>query len=310
MKKTLTIIGPTASGKTSLCVDLAQKLNGEVIGLDSRQIYKGMPIGTAQPTHTEMKGIPHHLFGFQDPSKPISAGQYADQVIEKCQQILSVGKTPILCGGAGLYFRALTQGIFAGSVSNLPLRGRLEQAYEDDPVSLYERLQTIDPDYCKIVHINNKKRLVRALEIFEATGISPSEHFRNQKNQSLNILPVFSFLLNYDRSKLVNRIEKRTKEMFAKGWIAEVEYLLKQQNESGQLFPALNSIGYRQIKSYLDGAMSYQEMEEDIVIRTRQYARRQMQWFRKESIDINVVLDHLEISTLPEIVHDIFSHCQ
>ena len=303
-------MGPTASGKTSLCVEIAQRIDGEVIGLDSRQIYKGLHIGTAQPTSYEMKGIPHHLFGFQDPSKPISAGQYADHVKEKCQQILSKGKTPILCGGAGLYFPALTKGIFVGSVSDLPLRGRLEQAYEDDPVLLYERLQLIDPDYSEIVHMNNKKRLVRALEIFEATGIPPSVHFSRQGIQESDTLPVFSFLLTLDRQTLISRIEKRTQEMFAQGWIDEVKLLLKQQDDLDEVFPALNSIGYQQIQSYLSGDISYNDMVEDIVIRTRQYARRQMQWFRKEPMDVSIVLDHLDRTILPEIIHDLYNHCQ
>jgi tRNA dimethylallyltransferase len=147
MKKILTIIGSTASGKTSLSVELAKKLDGEIIGLDSRQIYEGMSIGTAQPTQDEMEGIQHHLMGFQDPAIPISAGIYTSKVKEKVTEIQKNGKTPIICGGAGLYFRALKTGIFQGSVSDLPIRNRLDQAYEDDPVALLERLKFIDPEY-------------------------------------------------------------------------------------------------------------------------------------------------------------------
>ena len=306
MKKILTIIGPTSCGKTALSVDLAKNLNGEVVGLDSRQIYKGMPIGTAQPSIEEMDGVPHHLFGFQNPSEPISAGRYADRVKKTCKEILSRGKTPILCGGAGLYFRALTKGIFEGSVSNIPMRDRLEQAYEDDPVILYERLKAIDPEYAEIVHLNNKKRLVRALEIFEATGVAPSEHFHRQKNQDLDALPVFSVFLKLGRSILIERIEKRTKEMLANAWIEEVKNLLSQQAESGLKFPALNSIGYRQIQAHLLGEMTYKEMEEDIVIRTRQFARRQVQWFRKEHIDLIVELDYLDRTKISKIITELY----
>ena len=124
----LTIIGPTASGKTSLTIELAKRTDGEIIGLDSRQIYEGMPIGTAQPTDDEMDGIPHHLFGFRNPAKPISSGEYAKMVKEKVVEIRGFGKTPIICGGAGLYYRALKTGIFEGSVSDLPTRDRLDQA--------------------------------------------------------------------------------------------------------------------------------------------------------------------------------------
>ncbi len=175
---------------------------------------------------------------------------------------------------------------------------------------MYERLQLIDPDYSEIVHMNNKKRLVRALEIFEATGIPPSVHFSRQGIQESDTLPVFSFLLTLDRQTLISRIEKRTQEMFAQGWIDEVKLLLKQQDDLDEVFPALNSIGYQQIQSYLSGDISYNDMVEDIVIRTRQYARRQMQWFRKEPMDVSIVLDHLDRTILPEIIHDLYNHCQ
>ena len=306
MKKILTIIGPTASGKTSLAVELAKLLEGEVIGLDSRQIYEGMPLGTAQPTKNEMAGIPHHLFSFRDPLEPISAGEYAKLVRAKVKDIQGKGKSPIICGGAGLYYRALSKGIFEGSVSDLPTRGRLEQAYEDDPVALYERLQAIDPDYADIVHMNNKKRLVRALEIYEATGKPPSEHFRDQENNPVDTLDLFTILLNWERSILTQRIAQRTQEMLDNGWIEEVETLLKKQKDKGNSFPALNSIGYRQIQAYLNGDMTQDEMKEEIMIRTRQFSRRQVQWFKKEKIDLIVEMGNLDQQKLPEILHCIF----
>lgn len=307
MEKILTIIGPTASGKTAISVQLAKLLNGEVIGLDSRQIYKGMPIGTAQPTEEDMGGIPHHLFGFQNPSEPISAGGYATMVKENVVEIRGFGKTPIICGGAGLYYRALATGIFDGSVSDLPTRGRLEQAYEDDPSALLDRLKSIDPDYAEIVHINNKKRLVRAMEIYETTGRPPSEHFTDQKLKPVESLKLFTVLLNWSRDVLVNRIAQRTDEMLDNGWIEEVKELIAQQVERNESFPALNSIGYRQIQSFLKDEMTYNEMQEDIVIRTRQFARRQMQWFKKEKIDCVVEMDNLDLKKLPGIIFDLVS---
>ena len=306
MEKILTIIGPTASGKTFLSVVLAKKLEGEIIGLDSRQVYDGMSIGTAQPAKEDMDGIPHHLFGFRDPSEPISAGEYAKLVRAKVKDIQGKGKSPIICGGAGLYYRALSKGIFEGSVSDLPTRGRLEQAYEDDPVALYERLQAIDPDYADIVHMNNKKRLVRALEIYEATGKPPSEHFRDQENNPVDTLDLFTILLNWERSILTQRITQRTQEMLYNGWIEEVETLLKKQKDKGSSFPALNSIGYRQIQAYLNGDMTQDEMKEEIMIRTRQFSRRQVQWFKKEKIDLIVEMGNLDQQKLPEILHCIF----
>ena len=304
---TLTIIGPTASGKTSLTIELAKRTNGEIIGLDSRQIYEGMPIGTAQPTDDEMKGIPHHLFGFRNPAKPISSGEYAKIVKEKVVEICGFGKTPIICGGAGLYYRALKTGIFEGSVSDLPTRNRLDQAYENDPVALLDLLRSIDPEYAKIVHINNKKRLMRALEIYETTGKTPTEHFRDQKKHPVETMNLFTVLLNWDRKIIIQRIEQRTDEMLENGWVEEVQELLIKQSESKKVYPALNSIGYRQIQSYLNNEMTYDEMRDDIIIRTRQFARRQVQWFKKEKIDLIVEMDHLNQETTPDVIFDLIS---
>ena len=181
MRRIITIIGPTASGKTSLAVGLSKQLNAEVIGLDSRQIYKSMSIGTAQPTFEEMDGVKHHLIGFQDPSDPISAGEYSKLVvIDRVKTIRIISKVPIICGGAGLYYRAISKGIFQGSTSDLSARHRLEDSYDNDPIKLLEKLHSIDPEYAELVHLNNKKRLVRALEIFEVTGKTPSENFIDQ----------------------------------------------------------------------------------------------------------------------------------
>ena len=307
MEKILTIIGPTASGKSSLSVELAKRLDGEIIGLDSRQIYKGMPVGTAQPTKEEMDGIPHHLFGFRNPAKPISSGEYAKMMKEKVVEIRGFGKTPIICGGAGLYYRALKTGIFEGSVSDLPTRDRLDQAYEDDPAALLAWLRSIDPEYAEIVHINNKKRLMRALEIYEATGKTPSEHFRDQEKNPVETMNLFTILLNWDRKIIIERIEQRTDEMLENGWIEEVQELLIKQSVSKKVYPALNSIGYRQIQSYLKNELTFDEMREDIVIRTRQFARRQVQWYKKENIELIIEMDNLNHKKIPKIIFDLFS---
>ena len=307
MEKILTIIGPTASGKSSLSVELAKRLDGEIIGLDSRQIYEGMPVGTAQPTKEEMDGIPHHLFGFRNPAKPISSGEYAKMMKEKVVEIRGFGKTPIICGGAGLYYRALKTGIFEGSVSDLPTRDRLDQAYEDDPAALLAWLRSIDPEYAEIVHINNKKRLMRALEIYEATGKTPSEHFRDQEKNPVETMNLFTILLNWDRKIIIERIEQRTDEMLENGWIEEVQELLIKQSVSKKVYPALNSIGYRQIQSYLKNELTFDEMREDIVIRTRQFARRQVQWYKKENIELIIEMDNLNHKKIPKIISDLFS---
>ena len=310
MNKILTIIGPTASGKSSLSVALAKLLEGEIIGLDSRQIYGGMPIGTAQPTKEEMDGIPHHLMGFRDTSEPVSAGEYAKLVKEKVVEIRSKGKLPILCGGAGLYFRALTKGIFKGSVSDLSVRNRLEKEYENNPGGLLEQLQSIDPDYGKIVHINNKKRLVRALEIYEATGKTPTEHFTLQENSPRKTLKLFTVLIIMNTKILNDKIEKRTEEMLASGWINEVKLLVDKQAESGKSFPALDSIGYRQIQAFLKDEMSLEEMQEEIIIKTRQYSRRQVQWFSKEKVDVTIDVSQLDNAKITENILDLYHNSE
>ncbi len=303
MNKIITIVGATSSGKTSLAINLAQRFNGEVISLDSRQIYKGMEIGTAQPTNIEMKGVQHHLIGFSDPSKSVSAGKFAELVINKVKMIKSCSKTPIICGGAGLYYRAIKKGIFKGSMSNSELRHSIEKLYDLNPVSLFNKLQKIDPQYSRLVHINNKKRLVRALEIYEATGKTPTEHFKIQNSNQSNLLDLFTIMLSWNRENLINRIDKRLNQMLSAGWVKEVENLLKKQKNNSLSFSAINSIGYYQIQSYLNGQIDYNQMKEDIIIKTRQYARRQAQWFRKEKIDLIVEMDNVNIETIEEILY-------
>ena len=308
MNKIITILGPTACGKSTLAVELAIKLNGEIIGLDSRQVYKDMPIGTAQPTKKDKKGIPHHLIGFRDPWMPISAGEYAKLVQEKVLRIQQKGHTPIICGGAGLYYRAIAKGIFKGSVSDLPIRERLEQTYEKDPGSLIERLRSVDPEYAEIVHINNKKRLVRALEIFESTGKTPSQHFIGQETNPTFILDLFPILLCMRKELLNDRITKRTKQMFESGWIDEVNTLLKKQSEMDTFFPALDSIGYKQIHRYIKGEMNKHDLKEDITLKTRQFFRRQVKWFRKEKIEFSIDMSQLDNGKVSGIISDIYNY--
>ena len=218
-EKILTIVGPTASGKTSLAIDLAKKINGEVISLDSRQIYKGMCIGTAQPTKKERLGVKHHLIGCFQPSKYISSGKYFSMVKDKISEIKKQNKKPIICGGSGLYYRAIQKGIFKGSKSNLQIRDRLDSEYLKNPQILYEKLKFIDEEYSKIVHINNKQRLIRALEIFETTGKSPSDHFQFQKLNPVRTIKLYTVFLKWERNTINTRINDRTKEMFKQGWI-------------------------------------------------------------------------------------------
>ena len=297
-KLVLAIVGHTAIGKTTVAIDVAKKVNGEIIGLDSRQIYKGMAIGTAQPTIEELAAVPHHLIGVKDPDSVISAGKYAKLVLNLVKDITERGKEPILCGGAGLYYRAITNGIFSESQTDLDVREKLIQEYEETgPDGLLKRLRELDPEYAIKVHPNNKKRLIRALEIYAVTGKPPSEHFKRQEKFGTPTLNLFTVLLTIDRKELNKRIAKRTARMLNSGWIEETK-MLRKGNDSIGMHP-MDSIGYRQVAAFLDGKVNKEELEEKIILRTCQYARRQLQWFRQENIDITI-----DIGIAPDKIAD------
>ena len=308
MNKILTIIGPTAVGKTKLAIDIAKNLNGEVIGLDSRQIYKGMVIGTAQPSKKEKLGIKHHLIGIRDPWINISAGEYSRMVNKKINEINNRGSVPIICGGSGLYYRALTRGIFAESYTDLQLREELELRYKKDSILLLQQLKDIDPEYAKIVHINNKKRLIRAMEIFELTGLPPTEHFNKQKKNNFKLLNLYTIFLSLKKDTYQKKIELRTKQMFDAGWVSEVKELIHLQKDKNIKLPALNSIGYQEIIRYIKGDLSKDKLIELVVIKTRQYAKKQMKWFKKEDIDLLVDLTNLNETNFHKYICDIYNN--
>ena len=294
----LAIVGPTAIGKTTVAIDVAKKVNGEIIGLDSRQIYKGMAIGTAQPTIEELAAVPHHLIGVKDTDSVISAGKYAKLVLNLVKDISERGKEPIICGGAGLYYRAITKGIFSESETDLDVREKLIQEYEETgPDGLLNRLKELDPEYAVKVHPNNKKRLVRALEIYTITGKPPSEHFNRQGKFGKHTLNLFTVLLTIDRKELNKSIAKRTARMLNSGWIEETK-MLRKGNDPIAMHP-MDSIGYRQIVAFLDGKVNKEELEAKIILRTCQYARRQLQWFRQENIDLTI-----DIGIAPDKIAD------
>ena len=288
INNSLAIIGPTASGKSTIAVEIAKKIKGEVIGLDSRQIYKDMAIGTAQPSIKEQQGVFHHLIGIKPPSESISAGAYSKLVLGVAKDIKSRNHIPVLCGGSGLYYRALTQGIFDESKTDLKIRKELENEYDQHgSQTLMSQLISIDPDYAKNVHPNNKKRLIRALEIYQSTGKTPTQHYNKQSHSSKNnTLDLFTIYLEWEKSELNNRIKTRTKEMLKAGWIDEVKKLLNDYSDA--IIPPLDSIGYREIVSYIDDKTTLRSLEKTIDIKTRQFSVRQIKWFNKESIDLTI----------------------
>ena len=291
MDKVFAISGPTSSGKTNLAIKLAQNIDGEVIGVDSRQIYKSIPIGTAQPSKKELDAIPHHLIGIKDLNEPISAGEYAKLVDEKIYEIIDRKKVPILCGGTGLYFKALFEGIFSESKTDLDIRKRLEKEYDIDKEVLYKKLESIDPNYALKVHINNKKRLIRALELYETTGKNMSDNFSSENEKSDFHDRFFTVYLKMSRPILQKRIVKRTNYMLENGLIEEVKNIIDKGYDVSQL----DYIGFDEIASYLIANMSLQEACEKIIIRTRQYAKRQLKWF--DAQEFNIVIDADDINS-------------
>ena len=290
INSSLALLGPTASGKSNLAIKIAKKVKGEIIGLDSRQIYKGMSIGTAQLTKEEQDGIPHHLVGIISPIEPISAGAYSKLVLDKIKDIQSRNHVPIICGGSGLYYRSLIRGIFKGSKSDLDVRKKLEDEYNKLGSNvLLKRLNTIDPDYAMNVHPNNKKRLIRALEIYEVTGKSPTENYRQQLKENQIKLEVLSIYLDWERKVLNDRIRKRTKLMLKAGWVDEVKKIIKKY--PNKYLQPLDSIGYREIISWLNSNHSLSDLEQKIYIRTRQFSVQQIKWFKKESIDLTIKMN-------------------
>jgi len=291
LKKIFSIFGPTGIGKSSLAIKLAKKIDGEIIGVDSRQIYNEIPIGTAQPYSSQLNEVPHHLIGFRNLNEKISAGEYVELIDNKIDKIIQKNKSPILCGGTGLYFKSLKDGIFEGSHTNEDIRSRLEKEYEIDKEKLFRSLQKIDPDYLNKVHINNKKRLVRALEVFETTGKPMSENFDSSSKNSRYANDFYFVYLKMHNDFLHPRILKRIKCMINDGMIDEVEEIIKRKINISHI----DYIGFKEISSFLNKEISINEAIENIFVRTRQYAKRQKKWFNVNAYDIS--FDLHEIST-------------
>ena len=294
MSKIFSFFGPTGIGKSSLAIELSKKINGEIIGVDSRQIYKGIPVGTAQPDASQLSEIPHHLIGFKNLNEKISAGEYIKLIDEKIDLILSKKKSPILCGGTGLYFKSLKEGIFEGSHTNEDIRTRLENEYDANKEALFRRLQKTDPDYSKIVHINNKKRLVRALEVFETTGKPMSKNFDSASLKSKYADNYHFIYLTMHNEFLHPRIYQRIKSMVEDGMINEVEKIIKDKIDISHI----DYIGFKELSSFLKKEISMDEAIENIFIRTRQYAKRQNKWFNSNGYDQSFSLDGISTNDI------------
>jgi tRNA dimethylallyltransferase len=278
----IVLMGPTASGKTRLAIELAHALNGEVISVDSALVYRGMDIGTAKPSLSEREGIPHHLIDILDPSEAYSTGRFKDDALKCIEEITRRGRLPILAGGTFLYFNALLKGLAELPAADQAVRGAIEaEAAEQGWDRLHAELARVDPAAARRIHPNDPQRIQRALEVYRLTGISLSELCAIQPTP----LP-YRFcklaLAPTNRDELRSRIRRRFLEMLDQGLIDEVRTL----RDLGSLhpdLPSMRSVGYRQVWAYLEGECTEEEMIELGTIATRQFAKRQMTWLRKET---------------------------
>ena len=278
----LAIVGPTASGKTGLSVELAKRLNGEIISCDSMQLYRYMNVGTAKPTEEEKQGIPHHLMDFVDPTDPkgYSCADYARDAKAAVEDILCRGKLPVFCGGTGLYLDAfLRGGSFEATDVDQALRRELtEYAEANGAVALHAMLRDLDPEAAETIHPNNVKRVVRAIEICRTTGCTKSELDRRSREVESPYHALVIGLQYENRSVLYDRIDRRVDIMLADGLVEET-MKLRQMGVFDTCLTAAQAIGYKELFPYLDGCATLPEVTEALKLATRHYAKRQITWF-------------------------------
>jgi tRNA dimethylallyltransferase len=280
----LAIMGPTASGKTRLAIELAQVLCGEIISVDSGLVYRGMDIGTAKPSMEERCGVPHHLIDILDPSEAFSTGQFREKALSLMSEIQARGRIPILAGGTMLYFNALLHGLADLPAADPVIRRQLdEEALRIGWAAMHERLRQIDPVAAARIHPNDPQRIQRALEVYYIAGNNLTVLQQAAARQS-NDLPcriVRIELAFANRDKLRARIAARFHDMLKQGFVAEAETLY-QRGDLHENLPSMRAVGYRQAWSYLKGEYSYDAFVEHAIIATRQFAKRQLTWLRRE----------------------------
>lgn len=279
--KTISVIGPTASGKTALSVALAGRLDGEIVSCDSMQIYRGMDVGVAKPTMEERAGIPHHLFDVCDPEEAFSAADYAAAAATVVADIASRGKAVVLCGGTGMYLDALMKiSSFREKKSDEALRNTLaEFARVNGNEALHERLRRIDPEAAEKIHPNNVKRVIRAIEIYETMGITKTQLDAEQLSGESAYDNENVVLCCRNREFLYDRINRRVDEMLRNGLLEEVRALYEAGKLNGKT--ASQAIGYKELIPVLTGERSLDEATEQIKTATRRYAKRQITWFNR-----------------------------
>jgi tRNA dimethylallyltransferase len=275
----IVVLGPTAVGKSRVAVELALRFGGEIVGGDSIQVYRGFDIGTDKPSPAERRGVPHHLIDIVEPTVQFTAADFVREALAAARDIASRGRLPIVAGGTGLYLKALVDGLFPGPGRDPSVRAALEaEAREKGLEALFRRLEAIDPAYAAKIRARDKVRIVRALEVYEATGRPISEHFRATASPVADC-KVVRLGLRLDRAVLVRRIEERVERMFARGLVEEVRGLLARGVPDDA--PPFRALGYRHVLMHLRGGLALEEAVALTKTDTRQYAKRQMTWFRK-----------------------------
>lgn len=277
-KRIVFLVGPTAIGKTKIAIYLAKRINAEIVSCDSMQVYKGMDILTSKPSPASKKIVPHHLIDIISPLKEYNVSRYRKDAIRKIKEILKRGKTPLFVGGTGLYMSILIDGIFKAKSLNKDVRNRLyKQAEAFGSKYLYKRLKNLDPKGASKIHPHDTRRIVRALEVFQALG-QPISYLQKQREGLSKNYQIKIFCLNMERQRIYKRIEERVQKMFIKGLVDEVKKLLKLRLSK----TASCAIGIKELKGYFDGLYDLEEAKQLMKRNTRSFAKRQLTWFRKD----------------------------
>lgn len=279
MKKVIAVVGPTASGKTALAVAIAKAVQGEVVCADSMQVYQGMPIATATATAEEQVGVPHHLLAFLHPSESFSVADYVALAQKTISEIIERGHCPVLCGGTGLFVDALLQNVqFLPEKQNPALRtSLLRRAEQEGQAALYGELAAIDPVAAQKIHPNDLKRIVRALEVFEGTGILFSQWEVRSRTVPTEIQPLFLGIDYHNRAQLYDRINRRVDGMIETGLVEEAKQFFAGDHHA----TSRQAIGHKELAPYLAGELSLAQATENLKKETRHYAKRQLTWFRR-----------------------------
>lgn len=290
MNRIIVICGPTASGKTALSVELAKIYGGEIISADSMQIYTDMDVASAKATVEEQQGIPHHLMNFLPPSESFSVVDYVKLCGEKADDILRRGKVPIICGGTGLYISSFVDNLtFDDSEQDFKFREEMREfAEKNGAAALLEKLREVDPEAADALHENNVGRIIRALEVYKTTGHTITEAKKNSRNNPSPYEFIMITLDFADRELLKNRINKRVDEMVKNGIIDEARACFAQQNRP----TAAQAIGIKELYPFIRGEKTLEECVEELKLRTRQYAKRQLTWFRRDKRMVRLVVEN------------------